>query len=133
MAQARESASPQSEAASSSSHQQPQRSESALNRLMANSTPSTTQSVPITKSVPARTATPTSTRASPVPSANHTIGTSITTPPASHRTPVHAAAVSFTKVPYDQWESDKIGEVLGVCLTVSLEIVKDSGGGSEFI
>ena len=119
MAQARESASPQPEPASSS-HQQPQRSESALNRLMATSAPSIAGSAQSAKSAPARTATPTSTRASPIPSASHVIGTPVTTPPASHRAPVHAAPVSVTKVPYDQWESDKIGEVLGVCLTVSI-------------
>lgn len=111
----------QSEQAASTSQQpqqQQQRSESALNRLMANSTPSAAPSsvakAPVKSASPASTPS-TSVRASPVPAATRPIRNYTITPAKP------AAAVAVKKVSYEEWEADKVGEVLGVCLTVSFE------------
>ncbi|KAJ9110282.1 hypothetical protein QFC19_001685 [Naganishia cerealis] len=125
MAQSQNSSAPtQSERPASSPSQQPQhRPESALNRLMANSTPSlasSSQPVPTSKS-PMQTAsiasTPsTSVRESSVPFSTRDGTDHAPTQPVP-RPSVKAAAVSVKKVPYEVWEADKIGDVLGVCLT----------------
>lgn len=97
-------ASLQSETSSSETQQQ-HRPESALNRLMAASA-SPAPSIAVSKSpvpTPApRTVAPSSARASPVPAV-------VRAPPVP---------VAVKKVSYDEWECDKIGEILGVSLTV---------------
>lgn len=92
------------------------RPESALNRLVA-STPlvasgssiaGTKSPVPMQRTVTPKTTTPktttttttTSARASPVP---------VVRP---------AAPPAVKKIPYEEWECDKIGDILGVCLSV---------------
>ncbi|KAJ9117556.1 hypothetical protein QFC22_004406 [Naganishia vaughanmartiniae] len=124
MAQSQDSTTSASSASEQSSStpqhpQQQQRSESALNRLIANSTPSPAPSPAASTKAPAAKAaslvsTPSeSARASPVPAATRPIRNYTITPAK----PPPAAAAAMKKVDYEEWEDDKVGEVLGVCLT----------------
>jgi hypothetical protein len=124
MAQSQNSPAPSasSEPASTSQPQPQQRSESALNRLMATSTPSPPAPSAASKgsakpaSSSSLASTPsTSVRASPVPAVTRPIRNYTITPAKP------AAAVAVKRLAYEEWETDKVGEVLGVCLTVSFQ------------